>query len=213
MKPHIDPLKNEYENRSQEPSNDLWQRLEQRLDEEPKKKATIVWWQYAAAAVLLIGGMWFFTWENNVEREQHLQTVSVEKPSEITSQQPEVSPLKIDSKPESLIVSSDTPKPNLENKTPIPQQHQENKNEDVAISVEPTSSNEQPIAENIQPLKTQSYTTASDLLFGAEIQREKNKTSDNKNPMGQLEIPQIKKPKEINVLGVRVYSNDSGDSQ
>lgn len=212
MKPHINPLKNDYENRSQEPSNDLWQRLEQRLDEEPKKRATIVWWQYAAVAILLIGGMWFFTWESNVEREQHLQTASVEKPSKVTSQQPEISPLKIGSKPESLIVSSATPKPSLENKAPK-QQHQDSKNENVVTSVETTTSNEQPIAENIQPLKTQSYTTASDLLFGAEIQREKNKTSDNKNPMGQLEIPQIKKPKEINVLGVRVYSNDSGDSQ
>ena len=52
------------------------------------------------------------------------------------------------------------------------------------------------------------YTSAKDLLFGYEIEKTNSEMEKSHSKLGVIEI---KKPKEITILGIKVYSEDSGN--
>lgn len=70
MKNQIDKLKSDFENLSVEPSSDLWDKLEEKLDNkiEAKKAFPYAKWWIVAASVVLLFSLTF--WLMNDEKEE-----------------------------------------------------------------------------------------------------------------------------------------------
>lgn len=81
-------LKSDYEDLEIKPSANLWDKLENKLDEnaETAEKPLFQWWKYAAAVILLIslGGLFYFNSEDSPTAKQTI--ASENQPKDILNQ-------------------------------------------------------------------------------------------------------------------------------
>lgn len=197
-------LKNKYEEWSIKPNERAWEQIEQKLD---KKRKTFfpVFWKSAAAVVLFVIGLSVF-WFNDDRREEvaghpMIKTEQkVEKPtSEVVLMNPNISKAK---QKEIIIAPAEHKAMNIEKKTLSP-----------VIKQGETLIN--PVPEPIGKVKDSpkiarkvEYTTADDLLFGAEAQRLHNEQGKSKSRMGKITLPQSNiKPQSIEILGIKIYES------
>ena len=62
------------------------------------------------------------------------------------------------------------------------------------------------LAQNNEVKEKVKYTSAEDLLFGYELEKTNAELDKRGNKLGTLEL---KKPKEISILGVKIYSEET----
>ncbi|MCW0490480.1 hypothetical protein OKE68_06885 [Riemerella anatipestifer] len=215
-------LKDNYENLSEKPSPMLWERLEEKL--ETNEKATPIFsikkmMRYAAIflALVSLGGL---LWKLNTPSipEQHSnaivsnQTTTTKTPVESTTENttPQENSL-IEKKNEIEI------KPQLKveknNHQIIAKNDHANKDSLRIKKLE----NSEILVKSSEEKKEETYVTADQLLFGREIGKEKRNQSENKSKLGKVDKKEakenmfpieIKEPKEVEVLGVKVYSKE-----
>lgn len=208
MKKYTNQLKSDYEQRQSSISPQLWERIESRLEQEesPKKNKSLAWISVAATLALLIG---FIVSELKKPENIHAISVFSGAPALKISQtkKDKILPIK-DSKSvsrrEAKEISTEKKEPYQENFDSVSQTPH---NYIASVPESPVSDKVSPESKN-QNEQYEVYTSAEELLFGAEIQREKNQSPARKDKMVQLEIQskEIQKPKEIRVLGIKVYS-------
>lgn len=197
-------LKNKYEEWSIKPNERAWEQIEQKLDKKRKTFFPMLW-RCAAAVVLFVIGLSVF-WFNDDRREEVVghpmikTEQKVEKPtSEVVLMNPNISKAK---QKEIIIAPAEHKAMNIEKKTLSP-----------VIKQGETLIN--PVPEPIGKVKDSpkiarkvEYTTADDLLFGAEAQRLHNEQGKSKSRMGKITLPQSNiKPQSIEILGIKIYES------
>ncbi|MDY3516262.1 hypothetical protein PG322_02980 [Riemerella anatipestifer] len=219
-------LKHSYENLSEKPSPMLWEKLEEKL--EANEKATPIFsikkmMRYAAVFLVLVS-LGSLLWKLNTPSipEQHSNAI-VSNPTTTTKTSVEST------------TESTTPQENLliegNFETEIKHQLKVEKNNYQAIAknnfthkdslriknLGNTPSNSEVLAKSTEQKKEETYVTADLLLFGREIGKEKRNQSESKSKLGKVDdkntkesaFPiEIKEPKEVEILGVKVYSKE-----
>ncbi|USL95346.1 hypothetical protein D1J36_008690 [Riemerella anatipestifer] len=214
-------LKHSYENLSEKPSPMLWEKLEEKL--ETNEKATPIFsikkiMRYAAVFLVLVS-LGSLLWKLNTpsipEHSNAIvsnQTTTTKTPVESTTPQEnlliegnfetEIKPqLKVEKSSHQIIAKN-----NFAHKDSLRIKNLEN-----------TPSNSEVLAKSTEQKKEETYVTADQLLFGREIGKEKRNQSESKSKLGKVDkkdtkenmFPiEIKEPKEVEVLGVKVYSKE-----
>lgn len=218
-------LKHSYENLSEKPSPMLWEKLEEKL--ETNEKATPIFsikkmMRYAAVFLVLVS-LGSLLWKLNTPSiPEHNNTIvsnqttttktSVESTTESTTPQEnlliegnfetEIKPqLKVEKSSHQIIAKN-----NFAHKDSLRFKHSEN-----------VPSNPEILVKSTEQKREETYITADLLLFGREISKEKINQSESKSKLGKVDgkntkesaFPiEIKEPKEIEVLGVKVYSKE-----
>jgi len=221
-------LKSKYEQQEMHVSDDLWDRLEEKLDQIPakKKKPKVIWWRFVAVIILILnfGGIsWMTDIKNKVKespefefRTDQISSVSqqsdnsdeIQKPIIIRNSETDNSRLAIENKDSSTPLRM-TEKVGKDDKSPISDKEIFIKKEEISIP-QP----EEKLAQNeIQkPRERPKYITSSDLLFGVEM--DKAKTETPKSAMG-INISKSRNdsdfpnPKRIKLFGITLYDKDS----
>ncbi|MEJ8590387.1 hypothetical protein JSO54_03950 [Riemerella anatipestifer] len=214
-------LKHSYENLSEKPSPMLWEKLEEKL--ETNEKVTPIFsikkiMRYAAVflALVSLGGL---LWKLNIpsipEHSNAIvsnQTTTTKTPVESTTKN---------------IISQETLPVEKKNETEIKPQLKVEKNNYQAIAKNNHTNkdslrikdleNSEILAKSSEEKKEETYVTADQLLFGREIDKEKRNQSESKSKLGKVDKKEakentfpieIKEPKEVEVLGVKVYSKE-----
>ncbi len=222
-------LKSQYENLSEEPSQDLWSRLEMKLDEKPKEqhsKKNISFVLKIAAAVLVVISIGFiFKWSTS-SSENMKQPIAVQN---IQKNQKESDEAQYSSSPliqNKALVGLENEDQNehqyntqdRNRKQPIIEKKSDSKEiKSLAVQEKATS-----IKDSFKVLDSQQksvqiakhedteqkntkYVTADELLFGREVEKTYQEQRKNKNQNLGLSV---QKPKEVKVLGFTVYSKD-----
>ncbi|MDY3520811.1 hypothetical protein PG614_06160 [Riemerella anatipestifer] len=219
-------LKDNYENLSEKLSPMLWEKLEEKL--EANEKATPIFsikkmMRYAAIFLVLVS-LGSLLWKLNTPSipEQHSnaivsnQTTTTKTPVESTTENttPQENLLiekknKIEIKPQLKIEKN--------NHQIIAKNDHTNKDSLRIKNLENTPSNSEVLAKSTEQKKEETYVTADQLLFGREIGKEKRNQSESKSKLGKVDKKEakentfpieIKEPKEVEVLGVKVYSKE-----
>ena len=232
-------LKSKYEQQEMHVSDDLWDRLEGKLDQAGKEeKPKILWWKYAAIILLMIGlsgSFWMINHKSDMKENQEFvnQTESGDQnfdskiiESLLNNDVEKLNPLKNNSEAGNQKLAVE----DLKN-SPIPlRMTEEIKREnqitsqvtDKEISIKKEeisiSKSEEKLAQNeIQkPKERTKYITSSDLLFGVEMDRAKTETP--KSAMG-INISKSRNdsdfpnPKRIKIFGITLYEKDSATTK
>lgn len=204
-------LKTKYENQFEIPSHLVWEKIEQKLDKDQKETKTIIYyksilWRVASVVILcsLIGwGISFLNDENpkiiakNPTKQEIEKVIISEK---ITSKNENMAKVEKSHFPDKILENNqeNTPLPKENNRIMI---NKENINIEKNISTDSTkfivkTSDIQPI-----PEKTE-YITSGDLIFSREIEKTQ---SEQKKSNQQKIVTNIPEPKEIEVMGIKIY--------
>ncbi|WP_294303603.1 hypothetical protein [uncultured Chryseobacterium sp.] len=223
----LNKLKSGYEEMKIQPSANLWERLDRKMDEKPEiaPKAHFQWGKYAAVAVLLIsiGTISYFNYKKdfNLNETDHIVKKELEKTAE-----PVLPPINDQSgtSAEEIIPESKTEKiaenPKSGNKkeirTILPG-IQEAEVLPVVIKTSATLSAEPLNAENAiknlpviaetKNVKT-NYVSADELLLGREFDKSRENLRKEERRFGVFNIGKVfQKVDNVTVLGVTVYSD------
>lgn len=204
-------LKTKYENQFEIPSHLVWEKIEQKLDKDQKETKTIInytsiLWRVASVVILcsLIGwGIFFLNDENpkiiakNPTKQEIEKVIISEK---ITSENENMAKVEKSHFPNKILENNqkNTPLPKENNRIMI---NKENINIEKNISTDSAkfivkTSDIQPI-----PEKTE-YITSGDLIFSREIEKTQ---SEQKKSNQQKIVTNIPEPKEIEVMGIKIY--------
>jgi hypothetical protein len=224
-----DSLKNklqiQYEKSSQEVPNILWERIEEELNEiksERKHHLFNYKWASLAAIFLLFITLGFINYFNsNAKIEQKkipILTAKIIKPNIENSSEKNIENDNVSrgelalqkpngEKVESTVVKFSSEKSlnkiNIkDNVTAIKSSDSQSIAKNLVLEKPTTVIPKKEIKENIK------YTSAKDLLFGYELEKTNSEMQKSHSKLG---ISEIKKPKEITILGIKVYSEDSGN--
>lgn len=218
--------KTSYEASSNEVPEQLWEKLEGRLNQaqeiEPATPKYNVVWCYAAAAVLLIGFAAILFWMNNTEASSHQTQIVKQEPVEVSSPTINLDTTKVfenTMKPnniheEDLKVKEITTQkiaefnsnPSVESskvKASLPKMMPKQPQGTLEVDLKPSLSNQK--AETQVP---EQYVSAGDLLFGRELEKEKKQGSKEKLGQTQPSKPSKVEKTEVKILGVTVYQKE-----
>ncbi|WP_313501453.1 hypothetical protein [Kaistella carnis] len=217
----IDKFKREYEELSENVPPDLWERLEADLDststEKPIAKKSIPFYKYAAVLLVFLSlGLYFFISQKESVKSSDNIVIGQEK---INRENPEEKSM------EAVALKSEEKQKADINMESVVDASSSNQIEKMALnhpissakkSIEKTDSPkiesktqaEAPfnLAQNKEVTEKVKYTSAEDLLFGYELEKTNAELDKRGNKLGNLEL---KKPKEISILGVKIYSEET----
>ena len=225
----LNNLKSEYEKLEIKPSADLWDRLDQKLDEKPENasKQSFGWLKYAAIVLLMVsvGTIIYFKNKNNFD---HQKTGYLVKQRLENTVNPEF---------EKQSVASEEQKNNQENTVKAVLKNQETNSAEVLnskkeVKIQKISS---PVIEEIAVMqqrtidinpdkikseniifsaiaeakKTKSgYINADELLMGREFDKTREETKKDDRKFGVFNINKVfQKVDNVTVLGVTVYTD------
>lgn len=219
-------LKNQYGDLSEQSSENLWNRIEEQLEQQksPIEKSALPVYKRseflkAAAVFLLFASLGIFLKVNRTSEQQ--QTAATAKTSEMVAK-PEVTSVnemnptngnqqenKIKAT-KSLVVPGKREANHFPSKSGIAEKKAlpEMIHPPVSTGNLDSTTNEQ-LAR--RPFKSEptKYITAQDLLFEREAGRTlKEQQSSQSSKLGSITGMKIEKPKEIRILGITVYSAD-----
>lgn len=206
--------------------DDLWGRLEEKLDQVPskEKRPKIFWWRFVAVILLILnfGAIsWMTDIENKVKETSEFkfprienQISSVRQHSENTGEIQKSIPIKNSETEDEKLAFENINENQSVNKeqsisNQIPEKELIIKKEEPQI----VSKQEEQLAQtDIQkPKEKVKYVSSSDLLFGVEIDKAKAET-----PKSAMGINTIKSndsdfpnPKRIKLFGITLYDKDS----
>ncbi|MDY3338658.1 hypothetical protein PG279_05645 [Riemerella anatipestifer] len=214
-------LKHNYENLSEKPSPMLWEKLEEKL--ETNEKATPIFsikkmMRYAAVFLVLVS-LGSLLWKLNTPSIPEHNNAIVSNPTSTTKTSVESTTKNI--------ISQETLPVEKKNETEIKPQLKVEKNNHQIIAKNDHANkdslrikkleNSEILVKSSEEKKEETYVTADQLLFGREINKEKKNQSENKSKLGKVDKKEakentfpieIKEPKEVEVLGVKVYSKE-----
>ncbi|UQB70084.1 hypothetical protein [Epilithonimonas zeae] len=219
-------LKSKYEQQEMKVCDDLWGRLEEKLDQVPskEKRPKIFWWRFVAVILLILnfGAIsWMTDIENKVKETSEFkfprienQISSVRQHSENTGEIQKSIPIKNSETEDEKLAFENINENQSVNKeqsisNQIPEKELIIKKEEPQI----VSKQEEQLAQtDIQkPKEKVKYVSSSDLLFGVEIDKAKAET-----PKSAMGINTIKSndsdfpnPKRIKLFGITLYDKDS----
>lgn len=221
-------LKFDYENLHEIPSEGLWERLENKLeDKKEMPKPTFGFWRYAAIFLLLVSVLSMFLYKNNeriiVEPIVKIQPKSIQN-SIIKTENQDVAKWE-NSKVENNIQTKKNE--SIHNKIPEKKLVSENistsKNKEILNNriethlrqILPTEEeNSLPKIENkevIADVKSEKlpvkYVKSEDLLFGRELEKASLEQEKDNSKLGKTDL-RLQKVKSIEILGFTVYSEE-----
>lgn len=222
----LNNLKSKYEKLEEQPSDLLWDKLEAQLNQNtsslditPTRKDIFEkkWSRYAAVAVLLLtlgNVIWMLTPK---EKEQNIIVKEIIKTEKI--------PSNIDNGKLSDIAAISTENIPLEHSNFSPKNEQpktvlESGDKNSPIILPPTLAiNKKEELLVVEPKKDivekTKYISASDLLFGAEIDKSRKEQASPNSKLGLNDIkhhpkdPNNFSPKSLKIFGITVYESDS----
>lgn len=217
----IDKFKREYEELSENVPPNLWERLEVDLDststEKPIAKKSMTFYKYAAVLLVFLSlGLYFFISQKESVKSSDNIVIGQGK---INRENPEAKSVeavalkseekqKADINMESVVVAS--PSNQIEKMALNPPISSAKKSIEKTDSpkIESKTQAEAPfnLAQNKEVTEKVKYTSAEDLLFGYELEKTNAELDKRGNKLGNLEL---KKPKEISILGVKIYSEET----
>lgn len=228
----LNNLKSEYEKLEIKPSADLWDRLDQKLDEKPENasKQSSEWWKYAAIILLMVsvGTIIYIKNKNNFDHQKTDYIVKQRFENAVNPINPEF---------EKQSVASEEQKNNQENTVKAVLKNQETNSAEVLnskkeVKIQKISS---PVIEEIAVMqqrtidinpdkikseniifpaiaeakKTKSgYTNADELLMGREFDKTREEVKKDDRKFGVFNINKVfQKVDNVTVLGVTVYTD------
>lgn len=227
-------LKSDYERLEIKPSEDLWDRLDQKLDEtsETSLKPSFQWWKYAAVVLLFVSAgtvIYFFNYKAKFDYQQ--TDYIVKKTLEKT-----VNPINTDLQNQSVISNDQSIKENKEKV--VSENHKKISSDKVLISKkvkeisvvkvaehkEQLNSFKQPEITTINQVKTEnvdipnspviaeakksklSYINPDELLLGREFDKAREKSNKDERKLGAFKFDKVvPNVGNVTVLGVTVY--------
>ncbi len=225
-------LKSDYERLEIKPSEGLWDRLDEKLDEvsEIPLKPSFQWWKYAAVALLFISAGTFIYFNNYETKFDNKETnYIVKKAIEKTGD-----PLNTDFQNQSVISNDYSIKGTEEKKVSenhekmssdkilIPQKEKKVSNIQVAEHKEQLNAFKQPentpvnkihtenaVISNspvIAEVKKSNYINPDELLLGRELDKAREKSSKDERKLGAFKFDKVvPNVGNVTVLGVTVY--------
>lgn len=228
-------LKSDYERLEIKPSEDLWDRLDQKLDEAPETslKSSFQWWKYAAVVLLFISAgtvIYFFNYKTKFDYKQ--TNYMVKKTLEKT-----VNPTTADLQNQTVISNDQTIEENKEkvvsenpekkissDKVLIPQKEKEISVIQVTEHKELLSIFKQPENTTINQVKAENvgipnspviaeikksklnYINPDELLLGREFDKAREKSNKDERKLGVFKFDKVvPNVGNVTVLGVTVY--------
>lgn len=218
-------LKFDYENLHENPSPELWERLENKLGgKKQTPKITFGFWKYAAVILLLItfSAIIYINKktisiekqiaQKSQRRQEHIEK-NTQQPSNINIEKSET--VKVLKKEKFVKIE---PK-NIENK--IVKQNQnikyqtkiaESNTPEIVLKKDEVFLPKQPenkdVLAEIKPEKTNTkYVKSEDLLFGRELEKASLEQENSNTKLGKTDS-KMKKVKSIEILGITVYSEE-----
>ena len=225
-------LKTDYENLSEQPSENLWEKIELGLENPNEKKEIKAFpkiniWKVAAVILLLVSvGLLMNQFLNNKVQINENQMVEKENPErnlpkkvEIKSEEIRndfIQKENIETEKIANISSENVLKENINKE----KNQDKKKTEKLKISeknnvlAKEDSSNSEPqylandaAKSSLNKTKTK-YVSAEDLLFEREASKSLKEQENDTRKLGDLGL-KIEKPKEVKILGVTVYSDEN----
>lgn len=210
------PLKSAYEKRQMMPSENLWEKIEQQMDNQPFRtpKKQLLWWPYAAVLTLTAGlGILFFINDKKENIPPNVLVQTTTKTEQTKKEEPSTNIIaknndkKVEyrndknfaiAKKSDKIKNDDSTHPTLIKKKP---------DTSIAKRAEDTI-HTRALAENKkQDVEEKEYISADDLLFGREL--DKQRDIEKKSPTKMVyKSPKIFS-KNMEILGIPIYSEDS----
>lgn len=231
----LNKLKSDYEELEIKPSSDLWDRLDQKLDEtsEISSKPSFQWWKYAAVVVLLIsvGVIIYFNYEKskfNYEETDYAVKKRLEKTVNPINPEFESEPIrskeeKIEKNEGETIAESqklnkkdEVSNESLKKEDKIIQPQiselkiqkttvKQSKNIDLQSSIEIQIPNI-PVITDTKKVKS-TYISAEELLVGREFDKTHEEAKKEEKKFGVFNVKKVfEKVENVTVLGVTVYS-------
>lgn len=215
----LNKLKSDYEELEIKPSFDLWDKLDEKLDEtsEIALKPSFQWWKYAAVVVFLIslGSLFYF----NSDKIYQGKKITKKTSENIQA------PLKEQLVPRDLNENSITHQTSSKSYKDNQSEHffkkenspEESKNmataEKVDIIVEAPIVSVEKHDQEPKPLvasqKRTSYISAEDLLVGRELDKAREENYNDQRKFGVVDMSKIKikGPNSLKILGFTVISD------
>lgn len=227
-------LKSDYERLERSPSEDLWDRLDQKLDEnsDAPLKQSFQWWKYAAVILLFISAGTFIYFNNYKTKFDYKETdyavkkglektvnpinTDFENPSVISNDPPvEKNEVKIVSEDHKKNTSYKALPPTKEKKIAETQvtQHKEQTHtlkqpENIFVNpgkVENITPSNAPVIAEVNKSK-QNYINPDELLLGREFDKAREKASKDERKLGAFKFDKVvPNVGNVTVLGVTVY--------
>ncbi|HCA09771.1 hypothetical protein [Chryseobacterium sp.] len=227
-------LKSDYERLERSPSEDLWDRLDQKLDEnsDAPLKQSFQWWKYAAVILLFISAGTFIYFNNYKTKFDYKETDyavkkglektvnpinnDFENPSVISNDPPvEKNEVKIVSEDHRKNTSDKALPPTKEKKIAETQvtQHKEQSHtlkqpENIFVNpgkVENVIPSHAPVIAEVNKSK-QNYINPDELLLGREFDKAREKASKDERKLGAFKFDKfVPNVGNVTVLGVTVY--------
>lgn len=227
-------LKSDYESLERSPSEDLWDRLDQKLDEasDAPLKLSFQWWKYAAVILLFISAGTFIYFNNYKTKFNYKETdyavkkglektvnpihTDVENPSVISNDPPvEKNEVKIVNENHKKNTSDQVLLPTKENKiaeTQIKQDkeqtHTLKQAENIFVNpgkVENGIPSNAPVLAEVNKSKP-NYINSDELLLGREFDKAREKASKDERKLGAFRFDKVvPNVGNVTVLGVTVY--------
>lgn len=208
-------LKSKYEQFSMTPSENSWEKLEQKLDKKPTAIFPILW-KSVAVVLLVLGLSILWNQEEKYTKEILAEQVfpKIENEARVLAK---VKEEKIENEPQ---VKKESHLPiveslQLERKEHIAVKKQEKTSEKLTEKTAEKIENANVIKvekniETPQIAQNEKYTTAEELLFGVEVQRISNEQGKTTKKIGKINLPEIDvEPNRVEVLGIKIYEKSA----
>lgn len=223
-------LKSDYERLEISPSEDLWDRLDQKLDATPEiaLKRPFQWWKYAAVVLLMIsvGTVIYYNKyhsrfdykktdyivKKTLGKEAHPVNSDLQPPSVISNDEPAGEPKIVNenhgkNNPDQVVISQE------EKKRPVIQvaEHKEqldafNQSGNTIINQGSIEDKSLPNSPVIAQVKKSNYINPDELLLGRELDKAREKVNKEDRKLGAFKFDKIvPNVGNVTVLGVTVY--------
>lgn len=227
-------LKSDYERLERSPSEDLWDRLDRKLDEKSDAplKQSFQWWKYAAVILLFISAGTFIYFNSYKTKFNYKETdyavkkglektvnpihTDFENPSVISNDPPvEKNEVKIVSEDHKKNTSDQALPPTKEKKiaeTQLKQNKEEThilkQPENIFVNpgkVENVTPSNTPVIAEVNKAK-QNYINPDELLLGREFDKARERSSKDERRLGAFRFDKVvPNVGNVTVLGVTVY--------
>ncbi|MCT2564268.1 hypothetical protein [Chryseobacterium herbae] len=226
-------LKSDYERLERRPSEDLWDRLDQKLDEtsDAPLKQSFQWWKYAAVILLFISAGTFIYFNNYKTKFDYKETdyavkkglektvnpinTEFENPPVISKDQPigenEVKIVNEDHKKDSSDKALLPTKEKKVSETHVTQHKEQNQivNQPENIFINPGKvenvTPSHPVIAEVNKSKP-NYINPDELLLGREFDKAREKSSKDERKLGVFKFDKVvPNVGNVTVLGVTVY--------
>lgn len=216
-----DKLKREYEELSENVPPNLWERLEADLDstsmEKPIAKKSMTFYKYVAILLVFLSlGLYFFISQKESVKSSDTIVVRQEKMNRENPEAKSVEAVALKSEEKSkedanmgsVVIPSSYNQIEKKALNPIISVANKSVEKTDSPKIETKTQGETPfnLAQNNEVKEKVKYTSAEDLLFGYELEKTNAELDKRGNKLGTLEL---KKPKEISILGVKIYSEET----